>query len=383
MQVFPQGFSFRKLLFLIILFSTGLLNLKAQDPSFSQFYANRMYLNPAFTGLEKGLFLNASSRMQWLAIDKGFRTYDVNISSQIPFAKMGVGLHLHRNVEGFAQLATTSAGLAFSYTIPGKKNNIHFGFETKISEKSIDWDKLTFTDELHPIFGIINQSTAVPVRDQVTFGDVDFGIVWRREGDWSFGRRSFRKVRSMLGISFHHLPYWFSNSAQGNDSFLNRDWSVDPRGTLHGGLLIPFRPVSAGGKQILFSPNFKLDTQGYQLLDRATNIMVGTFGAYALLGNLYLSLFYQNRIFAPNPIHTNSLIFGSGVYIEGARSNSGETPEMFIGISFDLNSTGLGPAAGSIFELQFTYNISKQIFGNGKGFGSRNRNRILDCKSFF
>ena len=356
--------------------------LSAQDPSFSQFYANRMYLNPAFTGIENGLFVNASSRMQWLAIDQGFRTYDINVSSQIPFAKMGVGLHLHRNIEGFADLSTTSAGLAFSYTIPGKKNNIHFGFETKITEKSIDWDKLTFTDELHPIFGIINQTSAVPVREKVSFGDVDFGVVWRREGDWGFGRRSFRKVRSMLGVSFHHLPYWFSDSAQGNDSFLNRDWSVAPRGTLHGGLLIPFRPVSAGGKEILFSPNFKLDTQGYQLFNRETNIMVGTFGAYALLGNLYISLFYQNRIFTPNPIHTNGLIFGSGVYIEGARSNAGETPEMFIGISADLNSTGLGPAAGSIFELQFTYNISKQIFGTGKGF-SRKRNRYLDCKSFF
>ena len=115
---------------------------------------------------------------------------------------------------------------------------------------------------------------------------------------------------------------------------------------------------------------------------RNVNIDWNDGGAYALLGNLYISLFYQNRIFTPNPIHTNGLIFGSGVYIEGARSNAGETPEMFIGISADLNSTGLGPAAGSIFELQFTYNISKQIFGTGKGF-SRKRNRYLDCKSFF
>ena len=354
----------------------------AQDPSFSQFYANKIYLNPAFTGIEKGLSLGASSRVQWYAVDRGFRTYDINCSTQIPFARLGIGLHLHKNAEGFADLSTTSAGLNLSYTIPGKKNNLHFGFETKISEKTIDWNKLTFSDELDPIFGIVFQSTAVPVREKVTFGDIDFGMVWRREGDWSFGRRSFRKVRSMLGISLHHLPYWFSNSATGNDSFLNRNWTVAPRGTLHGGLLIPIKPIQAAGNQILFSPNFKLDTQGYELFNSESSIMVGTFGAYMLLGNLYTSVFYQNRIFAPNPVHTNSLIFGAGLYIEGSQSKAGEQPEMFIGLSVDINSTGLGPAAGGIFELQFTYNIAREIFGTGKNFG-RNRNRILDCKSFF
>ncbi|MCB0634515.1 MAG: type IX secretion system membrane protein PorP/SprF, partial [Lewinella sp.] len=45
----------------------GLVELKAQDPSFSQFYANRVYLNPAFVGLESGITLSATSRMQWLA----------------------------------------------------------------------------------------------------------------------------------------------------------------------------------------------------------------------------------------------------------------------------------------------------------------------------
>ena len=134
----------------------------AQDPSFSQFYANKTYLNPAFTGVEKGLSLAASSRVQWYAVDRGFRTYDINCSTQIPFARLGIGLHLHKNAEGFANLTTTSAGLSISYTIPGKKNNLHFGFETKISEKTIDWNRLTFSDELDPIFGIISSLPQCP-----------------------------------------------------------------------------------------------------------------------------------------------------------------------------------------------------------------------------
>ena len=47
--------------------------LSAQDPSFSQFYANRIYLNPAFAGIEGGISATAVARAQWLRADRGFR----------------------------------------------------------------------------------------------------------------------------------------------------------------------------------------------------------------------------------------------------------------------------------------------------------------------
>ena len=53
-------------LLLHVLFAT------AQDPFISQFFANRMYLNPAFTGIEDGLQANITARNQWYAADKGY-----------------------------------------------------------------------------------------------------------------------------------------------------------------------------------------------------------------------------------------------------------------------------------------------------------------------
>ena len=81
----------KSLLSLGILCAIGLTLLQAQDPSFSQFYANRIYLNPAFTGLESGLTVGAVSRMQWLTVDGGFRTYGFTLELQEPHLSSGIG----------------------------------------------------------------------------------------------------------------------------------------------------------------------------------------------------------------------------------------------------------------------------------------------------
>ena len=139
--------------------------------------------------------------------------------------------------------------------------------------------------------------------------------------------------------------------------------------------------MNSQGQQILISPNIKLDIQGYDLFNFDTNISVGSIGSYILLGNFYTALFYQNRIWAPSSTHTNSIMVALGIYLDSSSTNA-QDPKLFIGLSADLNTTGVGPAAGSIFELQINYNISKTLFGEGKIRG-KNGNRIMDCKSFF
>ena len=54
-----------------------------QDPSFSQFYANRIYLNPAFTGIENGISFAGTSRNQWSKVDQGFKTYIASVEFQL------------------------------------------------------------------------------------------------------------------------------------------------------------------------------------------------------------------------------------------------------------------------------------------------------------
>lgn len=373
---------YRLLPLLLFLFSYGLSS--AQDPSFSQFYANRIYLNPAFAGLEPGIGVSGVARMQWARVDNGFRTYGFTAEMQVPAARLGLGLHLLNNTEGLGRLATNQAGLVLSYTIPGRNDNLHFGMEGRLVQKTLDWDPLVFSDQLDPVYGVVNASSVVPVFDRVFFGDFDFGMVWRHEGGFGRGKRNASRVRSHLGLSFHHLPYLVSRSARGNDSFLNLDTRVAPRTTFHGGMIIPITIFQGAGMDISFSPNFKLDMQGYKFLSFKENMTVGTLGLYGLVSNFYLGVLYQNRVYLPNAFHTDAFILTIGGYTNGPGNRRDAPPSFFFGVSADLNSTGVGPAAGSVFEVNFRYQFANGANANARMRGpSLRKNRVLDCRHFF
>ncbi len=357
--------------------------LHAQDPAFSQFYANRIYLNPAFAGLEKGITLNAAARMQWLNVDQGYKTVGFSADAQLPALRLGVGLHLMRDEAGLSNFTTTQAGAVFSYTIPGPKDNFHFGFEGRIVQRRLDWDKLVFSDQLDPWDGLVGPSELNSVLDQVSFGDMSFGFVWRHEGKIGAGRRAISKVRSHLGMSLHHLPYLINKNLQGNDSFLNSDHRVRPRTTIHGGLIIPMTLLSGTGTEMAISPNFRLDSQGDQFLNFSQNMTVGTVGVFALVNNFHAGLLYQNRFYLPNDIHTDAFILTLGAYTNSGLRKRNNLPPLFLGISMDLNTTGVGPRAGSAFEFTIRYRFMEDARFGLKMRGNSSSRNVMDCKRFF
>ena len=61
----------------LLVFTT---EVKAQDPAFSQFYANPIYLNPAFAGASPGGCprTTLNYRDQWPGIGRTYVTYSVS-----------------------------------------------------------------------------------------------------------------------------------------------------------------------------------------------------------------------------------------------------------------------------------------------------------------
>ena len=56
---------------LIILFYFS-IKLYAQDPQYSQYYANALYLSPAFAGAEENTRAIFATRYQWPGLDASF-----------------------------------------------------------------------------------------------------------------------------------------------------------------------------------------------------------------------------------------------------------------------------------------------------------------------
>ena len=348
----------------------------AQDPSFSQFYANRVYLNPAFTGIESGLSIAGVSRMQWLNVDYGFRTYGVSIEIQEPFIKSGFGLNLLSNTEGLAQLKTTSVGLSYAYTIPMKRHNIHFGLEANWIQKSVDWSKIIFSDQLDPVYGAIYQTAAVPVLDRVNYTDFHAGVIWRFNSNLKLGKRKYKDVLSSVGLSFHHVPSMF-NTTGGGESLQNLETRTAPRLTFHAGTVIPMVVFSGTKKEIAVSPNIKIDVQGEDIFTFSENLQVYTYGIYVLYDAFYIGALYQNKNVVSSYKNTDSWILAVG-----AKFKTSKESNFFIGLSYDANTTGVGTKAGGVYEIAFrwTGNHVQGLFGGKR----KNRNKkYLKCFNFF
>lgn len=350
-----------------------------QDPSFSQFYANRIYLNPALTGLEEGISVSGIYRMQWQNVDRGFETYAVSAEIQEPFIRSGFGLTFWKDTEGIMQLTTQYLGFSYAYAIPlMNQQELRVGLQARWVQKAVDWDKIIFSDQLDPVFGPILPTSLDAGLDRTSFTDFDLGFVWRANSDLKIGRKVFRDTRSSLGLSISHVPALF-RSTSGDESLLNLDTRTAPRLTLHAGSILPTFVLNGTKKNISISPNIKYDRQGTKLGKGRQTLQVLTYGLYFLYEGIYIGGFYQNKHPGPGIKNTNAFILMLGAYIDGKRK---EENRFFVGFSYDTNTSGVGTASGGVYELAFRWSFSEtpHLFGKRGRFSSK---RALDCRSFF
>ncbi len=137
--------------FALIILATGLISwAKGQDPQFTQFYANQLYLAPSFAGATEQDRITAAYRNQWPEIVSGvFVTYSFSYDHFFENFNSGVGVLLMRDVAGTGNLGTTNAGLQYSYDIKvipelHLRPGIHFNY----TQQGIDFFELTWNDQL-------------------------------------------------------------------------------------------------------------------------------------------------------------------------------------------------------------------------------------------
>jgi type IX secretion system PorP/SprF family membrane protein len=131
---------------------------QAQIAHYSQFYSTPMTIAPSFAGFTPATRMSLNYRDQWPAIPGTFTTFSLGLDHNFARAKSGLGLLVFRDQAGEGNLGLTEAGLQYSYNLKigqkrGKKNNEWFlrpGIYFKYSQRSIDFEKLTFGDMILP-----------------------------------------------------------------------------------------------------------------------------------------------------------------------------------------------------------------------------------------
>ncbi|MEL6591134.1 MAG: PorP/SprF family type IX secretion system membrane protein, partial [Bacteroidota bacterium] len=197
-----------RLVILGILLLLANKSLQAQDPILSQYYTNKIYLNPALTGFEGGTTVNMNYRNQWYAIAGNLAQFTTNsaaVDVELPCIQSAFGLIYVDNLEGEGRLRWQSLGLSYAWRSRPQQSQIandwelSFGLKGSFDWRSLDWSQLVFSDQLDAIQGIIGPS-AVP--------SPTGGMSVARAFDLDFGGAfvyQFGEDRLRTGVTLNHL----------------------------------------------------------------------------------------------------------------------------------------------------------------------------------
>jgi hypothetical protein len=222
------------------------LNVQAQDPHFSQFFASPLTLNPAFTGKFEGVWRLATNRRdQWRDIPNAYVTYSGSVDFPIMKNKIpegdvfGIGISGLKDASGDGALNLNYGSVSLSYhkaLDESGYNTIGAGFQGTYSNLSLDTRKLHFEDELTR-FGWFFDSTRTsptigtsydygvgldPFTDNIrNYLDLNAGILYSGSSN---GENNY-----YIGLSMYHISRPKLSYKQNNAWFLNN------RTTIHGG----------------------------------------------------------------------------------------------------------------------------------------------------
>lgn len=193
----------------------------AQDATFSQFFSNPLYLNPAFAGANNGGCPTASLnyRDQWPGIGRTYVTYTASYSQHVDALGGGLGVLVMQDKTGTGNLNTLHASLMYSYLLEVNRDfTIKAGFEASYRTLQLDWSRLTFGDMIDPTYGFIYNTNEdiVNNEDNVSFPDFSAGFLGYTENMY-FGFAAHHLTQPDQGfISVSHLPTKYTAHIGGN-----------------------------------------------------------------------------------------------------------------------------------------------------------------------
>lgn len=284
----------------------------AQDPTFTQFYSNPVYLNPALAGSSGCPRIALNYRNQWPQLTGNYITYAAAYDSYAKNLSGGVGIMAMHDQQGQGTIQTSMIAGTYSYYLKvNRKFRIMFGGQAAYFQKYLDWSKLTFGDMIDPRRGFIYQTGDVPR------GDGSHGFF-----DVSAGMVGFTK-NFYFGVAGHHLN-------RPDESMILGDSRLPIRVTGHMGANIKLGQRGRYSSSTTLMPNVIYQYQnGFQQFN---------IGAYLKYEAFTIGAWYRNR---------DAFIVSLGITTEKFR----------IGYSYDLTVSQLGGVTGGSHEISMGINL--------------------------
>ena len=330
----------------------------AQDPTFSQFYFNQLYVNPAFTGINSGLRAGVNYRDLWGHIPSKFPTYSVAVDAQDLSLSSGIGLNAWSDNEGEGYLRTQCISGLYSYRVVLSPKNWVFqaGFQTSIINKKIDWSKLIFSDQLHPLFGITGPTqNPTPNQQSVTFADFTAGALIKGNH-----RNRLKNLIATytFGVAMHHM-------VQPDESIIGQQSRLPKNLVIHFGAVVPVR-YEVKKYKILLVPNI--------LYERQTTMTDFVFSFNVMMKPIFYGISYRNEIpIIPDMDKADAVIVNVGY----AGDQNKEALVYKVGYSYDLTISDLRSNTAGTHELALIIEFRDFKFSQ-----HANAKKKLECPNF-
>jgi len=356
----------------ILVFAAGYSQLKAQDPIFSQFYNNPIYYNPGYIGLNPGMRSRFNYRDQWTGLPVDFKTYNfsLDVAERAIPGSGGIGLLVSSDKAGTGTIKSSNVGIGTSARIPLYENMVaQMGFMVSYAQKSVNWDELVFTDQLHARYGNIYQSAfEAPVSNRVSYPDFSVGGVYRfvdRGSHWS-------NIQGTLGAAVHHV---FTP----NESFLGLESPLPRKLVITGDLVLEleqgrsssYRSKRSGGSSFKFNPGFQYEKQA--------DFTTYTLGMNILKSSIYFGAWFRNQDF--NFFEARDVIFQVGINAPWSKDS-----RVKIMYTYDYLITDLRTAGRASHEISLVFEFDTFSFFSVRkgGFnpGNRGSGREMECTPF-
>lgn len=293
----------------------------AQDIHFSQFDSSPLNLNPALTGSFDGdLRFIANLKNQWQSITVPYRTISSSIDKTISLQKQkfGIGLLVNADKAGDSEYGTTQVKLSFSYGKYLNKDSSFYastGANISLNQNSINYNNLYFGSQF--VNGRYNSN----LPNNETFNKSSIYYV-----DFSAGINFIYKINNKtplhFGVGFTHLnsPQQSFNKEQ--LSKLDRKYNFHLTSNIEINERYSFLPQIVYYKQGKFQ---ELDYGGL-IKGKVNNIS---------FHNFYLGGWIRNK--------------------DAAIANiSFDYQNMYIGISYDINTSQLRRASNGFGGIEFS-----------------------------
>lgn len=259
----------------VVILLLNSLNLFSQDVEFSQFYANKIYLNPAFAGSDFDPRISLGYRNQWPELNSAYISYSVAFDQYVNALGGGVGLQILQDEQGDGTISTTTVSGIYAYTLRVSRNlSIKTGFQVSFTERKLNDTNFTYPDQTDEFYinGLINPFTGEGAIDHLNRNYFDFSSgVLASYKNW------------FIGFAAHHVT-------EPNETFKEEsDYSKLPRKyTLHCGVNVPVFRNGLHRSDFSLSPNFLYQQQ-------STNRQLN-YGLYLSKGSIIYGMWYRDNL---------------------------------------------------------------------------------------